>query len=98
MMHSVTSDKAHPAMPLIHLIATITVSGYERAKAFANSFKSQYAPKPMNPNFANITTKVEEEVECKEFPNPLIAPFPGHDLHNIISDEIQGYLRVKIWS
>lgn len=41
----------------------------ERAKPFTEAFELQFAPNPSDVHFADITTKVEKEVD-KEFPYP----------------------------
>lgn len=70
-----------------------TNTNSERTKALTDIFELQFAPYP---NFADITAKVDEEVYKGLF-YPLKALFPEHGIRNIISDELQGYIVVKIW-
>lgn len=55
----------------------------ERAKVFADSFKSQFAPNLPDPDFAGIFAKVEDEVDKEYLP---IAPFSERRFCNITSD------------
>lgn len=69
----------------------IIVTGSEKAKTFADAFRSQFVPNLSDFDFADIIAKVEEEVVKKFLYPPIVS------LRSIISGELQGYIRIKIW-
>lgn len=67
------------------------MTGSEKAKTFADAFRSQFVPNLSDFDFADIIAKVEEEVVKKFLYPPIVS------LRSIISGELQGYIRIKIW-
>lgn len=79
------NDKAHQAVPLVCPEASIPVTG----KRFCQSFESQFIMNQLDPDFADITAKINIGAN-KEFAYPLSSvSFPEHGLRNITLGELQ---------